>query len=87
MECQFDDLLGRFCYKNQCYTNITTSQPRVTRRVNPKTPICGSGPIFSFSAGAASVLLTYDTAIQTAILSGTVEKDVMPSTAKFHNFQ
>ena len=42
MGYQFDDLLGRFCYKNQCDTNTTTSQPRVTRRVNPKTPICGS---------------------------------------------
>ena len=42
MDYQFDDLLGRFCYKNQCDTNTTTSQPRVTRRVNPNTPICGS---------------------------------------------
>ena len=42
MDYQFDDLLGRFYYKNQCDTNTTTSQPRVTRRVNPNTPICGS---------------------------------------------
>ena len=24
MDCQFDDLLGRFCYKNQCNTIIAT---------------------------------------------------------------
>jgi len=35
---QFDDTSGRFCYKNQYYTNITTGEPRITRRVNPETP-------------------------------------------------
>jgi surface antigen len=25
MNCQFDGVPGRFCYKNQCDTNITTS--------------------------------------------------------------
>ena len=34
MGYQFNALRGRFCYKNQCDTNTTTSQPRVTRRVN-----------------------------------------------------
>ena len=34
----------------------------------------GFGPIFSFGVGAASVLLTYDAATQTAILSGTVNE-------------
>ena len=39
---QFDDVRGRFCYKNQCNTVITTGEARVTRRVNQETPICGS---------------------------------------------
>ena len=42
IEYQFDDLLGCFCYKNQCSTIITTGYPRVPRRVNPKKPIYGS---------------------------------------------
>ena len=42
MNYQFFDVLDRFCYKNQCHTIITTGQPRVTRRVNPEHPICGS---------------------------------------------
>ena len=33
MDCQFDDLLGRFCYKNQCNTIIATGQTRLTLRV------------------------------------------------------
>ncbi len=35
MDYQFEDVIGRFCYKNQCHTIITTGQPRVTRRVTP----------------------------------------------------
>ena len=42
MNCQFDDVLGRFCYKNQSNTIITTGQTRVTRRVNPESLICWS---------------------------------------------
>jgi len=42
MNCQFDDVLGRFCYKNQCNTIITTGKSRVTRRVNPESLIYGS---------------------------------------------
>jgi len=42
MDYHFDDLLERFCYKNQCNTIITTGSPRVPRRVNPKKPIYGS---------------------------------------------
>ncbi len=42
MNCQFDDVLGRFCYKNQCNTIITSGEPHVTRRVNPENPIYGS---------------------------------------------
>ncbi len=42
MNCQFDDVLGRFCYKNQCNTIITTGQTRVTRWVNPESLIYGS---------------------------------------------
>src|SRR5680860_869303 len=38
MDYQFEDVSGRICYKNQCDTNTTTSQPRVTRRVTPKYP-------------------------------------------------
>ena len=32
MDCQFDDLLGRFCYKNQCNTIITVGGTRLTLR-------------------------------------------------------
>ncbi len=39
---QFDDVLGRFCYKNQCNTIIETGETRITRRVNPESLICGS---------------------------------------------
>ncbi len=42
MNCQFDDVLGRFCYKNQCNTIIITGKTHVTRRVNPESLICGS---------------------------------------------
>ncbi len=42
MDCQFDDLLGRFCYKNQCNTIIATGQTRLTRRVTPECTLCGS---------------------------------------------
>ena len=42
MDYHFDDLLERFCYKNQCNIIITTGSPRVPRRVNPKKPIYGS---------------------------------------------
>ena len=42
MNCQFDDMHERFCYKNQCNTIITTGQTRVTRWVNPESLICGS---------------------------------------------
>ncbi len=42
MNCKFDDVLGRFCYKNQCNTIITTGKSRVTRRVNPESLIYGS---------------------------------------------
>ena len=42
MDYQFEDVPGRFCYKNQCDIIIPADEPRVTRRVNPKTPICGS---------------------------------------------
>ncbi len=42
MNCQFDDVLGRFCYENQCNTIITTGEIRVTQRVNPESLICGS---------------------------------------------
>ncbi len=41
MNCQFGDVLGRFCYKNQCNTIITTGKPPVTRRVNPEGLIHG----------------------------------------------
>jgi hypothetical protein len=41
MECEFEDVLGRFCYKNQCNTVTTTGESRVTRRVNPQSLICG----------------------------------------------
>ncbi len=41
INCQFDDVLGRFCYKNQCNTIITTGKPPVTRRVNPEGLIHG----------------------------------------------
>ena len=37
MDCQFDDLHERFCYKNQCNTFIATGQIRLTRRVNPES--------------------------------------------------
>ncbi len=37
MDCQFDDLLERFCYKNQCNTIIATGQIRLIRRVNPES--------------------------------------------------
>ncbi len=37
MDYQFDDLLGRFCYKNQCNTIIATGQTRLTWRVKPKS--------------------------------------------------
>ena len=51
MDCQFDDLLGRFCYKNQCntiiYKNqcntiIATGQTRLTLRVTQESSLCGS---------------------------------------------
>ena len=42
MDCYFDDLLERFCYKNQCNTISVTGKPDVTRRVNQETPIYGS---------------------------------------------
>ena len=42
MNCQFDDVQARFCYKNQCNTIITMGQSLVTRRVNPESPIYGS---------------------------------------------
>ena len=42
MNCQFDGVLGRFCYTNQCNTITTTGETRVTRRVNPESFICGS---------------------------------------------
>ena len=42
MNWQFDDVLGRFYYKNQCNTIITTVKTRVTRRVNPESLNCGS---------------------------------------------
>ena len=31
MNSQFDDVLSRLCYKNQCNTNITAGDPYVTR--------------------------------------------------------
>ena len=37
MDCQFDDLLERFCYKNQCNTIIAAGQIRLTRRMNPES--------------------------------------------------
>ncbi len=39
MNWQFDDLLGRFCYKNQCNTINATGQTRLTRRVKPESLI------------------------------------------------
>ena len=42
MDCHFDDLLERFCYKNQCNTISVTGKPRATQRVNQETPIYGS---------------------------------------------
>ena len=42
MNCSFDDVLGQFCYKNQCNTIITMGEPRVTRRVNQENPVRGS---------------------------------------------
>jgi len=42
MDYQLDALLGRFCYKNQCNTIITTSETRVIRRVTPESTLCGS---------------------------------------------
>ncbi len=42
MICKFDDVIGRFCYENQCNTIITMGQSLVTRRVKPEHPICGS---------------------------------------------
>ena len=39
MDCQFDDLLGKFCYKNQCNTIIATGPTRLTRRVKPESLI------------------------------------------------
>ena len=42
MNCQFEDVPGRFCYKNQCDTIIPAGEPRVTRWVTPENPICGS---------------------------------------------
>jgi hypothetical protein len=42
MTRRFEDLLGRFCYKNQCNTFIATGKTRVTRRVIPKASHCGS---------------------------------------------
>ncbi len=41
MNCQFDDVLGQFCYKNHCITIMTTIGARVTRRVNPENPFAG----------------------------------------------
>ena len=42
MDWQVDDLLGRFYYKNQCNTIIAAGQSRLTRRLNPESPNCGS---------------------------------------------
>lgn len=42
MDYQFDDLLGRFFYKNQCNTIIAAGEIRLTRRVNPESLISGS---------------------------------------------
>jgi hypothetical protein len=42
MDCEYDDMPWRFCYKNQCNTIIETGQTRVTRRVTPESLICGS---------------------------------------------
>ena len=42
MNYRFENVLGRFCYKNQCNTTITMGQPRVTRRMIPENPNCGS---------------------------------------------
>ena len=42
MDCQFDDFLGRFCYKNQCNTIIATGQTRLTLRVTQESSLCGS---------------------------------------------
>ena len=42
MDCQFDDLLGRFCHKNQCNTIIATGQTRLTLRVTRESSLCGS---------------------------------------------
>ena len=42
MDYQFDDLLGRFCYKNQCNTIIATGQTRLTLRVTQESSLCGS---------------------------------------------
>ena len=39
MNCQFNDVLGRFCYKNQCNAIITTGETRVTWSVNPESLI------------------------------------------------
>ncbi len=39
MDYQFDDLLGRFCYKNQCNTIIATGQTRLTWQVKPESLI------------------------------------------------
>jgi hypothetical protein len=41
MNCQFEDALGGFSYKNQCNTIITTGKTRVTRRVIPQASHCG----------------------------------------------
>ncbi len=40
--CRFEDVFGRFCYKNQCNTFIATGKTRVTRRVIPKASHCRS---------------------------------------------
>ena len=44
MDCQFDDVLGRFCYKNHCNTIIAAIQTRVTRRVKPESLIVRPAP-------------------------------------------
>ena len=42
MNCQCDDMLGQFCYKNQCNTIFETGQVRLTRWVTPESLICAS---------------------------------------------
>ena len=39
MDCQFDDLFGRFWYKNQCNTIIATGQTRLTLRVTQESSL------------------------------------------------